>query len=181
MLGGGLAGSTVLDRKGASMLAGKFQPGFRIDLHHKDMGIIIDAARAKGVVIPLGAAVRPADRLAARAEAMADWTTRPCCAASNELSGQPNVSEGSEHQMRTDDSRGRRREDLGAGRRHPGLRPARCGDQPVLRGDAPARRDRAHARPPRRGRLAHGRGLHPGQGGQHRRLHRHVRARPAPT
>ena len=57
VLAGGLAGSTVLDRKGASMLAGNFQPGFRIDLHHKDMGIIIDAARAKGVAIPLGAVI----------------------------------------------------------------------------------------------------------------------------
>jgi 2-hydroxy-3-oxopropionate reductase len=55
VLGGGLAGSTVLNRKGASMLAGQFAPGFRIDLHHKDMGIVLDAARAKGVTIPLGA------------------------------------------------------------------------------------------------------------------------------
>lgn len=55
VLGGGLAGSTVLNRKGASMLAGDFTPGFRIDLHHKDMGIIVDSARAKGVTIPLGA------------------------------------------------------------------------------------------------------------------------------
>lgn len=53
-LAGGLAGSTVLDRKGASMLAGDFKPGFRIDLHHKDMGIILESARAKGVAIPLG-------------------------------------------------------------------------------------------------------------------------------
>jgi 2-hydroxy-3-oxopropionate reductase len=55
VLSGGLAGSTVMQRKGASMLAGQFAPGFRIDLHHKDMGIIIDAARAQGVAIPLGA------------------------------------------------------------------------------------------------------------------------------
>ena len=55
VLAGGLAGSTVLDRKGASMLAGQFTPGFRVDLHHKDMGIIIDSARAKGVTIPMGA------------------------------------------------------------------------------------------------------------------------------
>jgi 2-hydroxy-3-oxopropionate reductase len=55
VLTGGLAGSTVLNRKGASMLAGDFQPGFRIDLHHKDMGIVVDAARAKSVAIPLGA------------------------------------------------------------------------------------------------------------------------------
>jgi 2-hydroxy-3-oxopropionate reductase len=55
VLGGGLAGSTVLNRKGASMLAGEFQPGFRIDLHHKDMGIVTAAAREKGVALPLGA------------------------------------------------------------------------------------------------------------------------------
>ena len=54
VLGGGLAGSTVLDRKGAGMIAGKFQPGFRIDLHHKDMGIVTAAAREKGVALPLG-------------------------------------------------------------------------------------------------------------------------------
>src|SRR4029453_13894632 len=35
VLGGGLAGSTVLARKGASMLAGEFSPGFRLQLHHK--------------------------------------------------------------------------------------------------------------------------------------------------
>ena len=65
VLAGGLAGSTVMNRKGASMLAGNFKPGFRIDLHHKDMGIILDSARAKGVAIPLGAADGPADRGAA--------------------------------------------------------------------------------------------------------------------
>jgi 2-hydroxy-3-oxopropionate reductase len=37
------------------MLARKFEPGFRIDLHHKDMGIVTEAARAKGIAIPLGA------------------------------------------------------------------------------------------------------------------------------
>ena len=41
--------------------------------------------------------------------------------------------------------------------------------------------DRPRAGAPRRGRLAHGRGLHPRQGRQHRRVHRHLRARPAPT
>jgi 2-hydroxy-3-oxopropionate reductase len=55
VLAGGLAGSTVLDRKGASMLAGQFAPGFRVDLHHKDMGIVTAAAREKGVALPLGA------------------------------------------------------------------------------------------------------------------------------
>jgi 2-hydroxy-3-oxopropionate reductase len=51
VLGGGLAGSTVLQRKGPAMLARDFTPGFRIALHDKDMGIVTAAA----VVIPLGA------------------------------------------------------------------------------------------------------------------------------
>jgi 2-hydroxy-3-oxopropionate reductase len=55
VLAGGLAGSRILDRKAAGMLAGEFQPGFRVDLHHKDLGIVVDAARAKNVTIPLGA------------------------------------------------------------------------------------------------------------------------------
>jgi len=57
VLGGGLAGSTVLARKGATMRARTFAPGFRIDLHHKDMGIVTAAAREAGVAIPLGAHV----------------------------------------------------------------------------------------------------------------------------
>ena len=57
VLGGGLAGSTVIQRKGATMLARDFKPGFRIALHDKDMGIVTAAAREAGVVIPLGAAV----------------------------------------------------------------------------------------------------------------------------
>ena len=57
VLGGGLAGNTVLARKGAAMLARDFTPGFRIDLHNKDMEIVTSAARAAGVAIPLGAVV----------------------------------------------------------------------------------------------------------------------------
>ncbi|MDT0318848.1 2-hydroxy-3-oxopropionate reductase [Streptomyces millisiae] len=55
VLGGGLAGSTVLARKRAAMEHHDFRPGFRIDLHHKDMGIVTEAARALGVPLPLGA------------------------------------------------------------------------------------------------------------------------------
>jgi 2-hydroxy-3-oxopropionate reductase len=55
VLSGGLAGSRILERKAATMLAGNFQPGFRIDLHHKDMGIVTTAARERDVAIPLGA------------------------------------------------------------------------------------------------------------------------------
>jgi 2-hydroxy-3-oxopropionate reductase len=54
VLAGGLAGNAILDRKAANMLARNFQPGFRIDLHHKDMGIVTSAAREAGVAIPLG-------------------------------------------------------------------------------------------------------------------------------
>jgi 2-hydroxy-3-oxopropionate reductase len=57
VLAGGLAGSAVLDRKGPAMLAGNFRPGFRVDLHHKDLGIVVDSARERGVAIPLGAVV----------------------------------------------------------------------------------------------------------------------------
>jgi len=57
VLAGGLAGSTVLNRKKEAMLNRDFNPGFRIDLHHKDMGIVTNAARAVGAAIPVGALV----------------------------------------------------------------------------------------------------------------------------
>jgi 2-hydroxy-3-oxopropionate reductase len=57
VLGGGLAGSSVLARKGRAMLERRFTPGFRVDLHHKDLGIMLDAARDAGAVVPLGALV----------------------------------------------------------------------------------------------------------------------------
>jgi 2-hydroxy-3-oxopropionate reductase len=57
VLGGGLAGSKVLDQKKQNMLSRAFEPGFRIALHHKDLGIVSAAAREAGVVIPLGSLV----------------------------------------------------------------------------------------------------------------------------
>ena len=57
VLGGGLAGSKVLDQKKQNMLDRSFDPGFRIALHHKDLGIVTAAAREAGVVVPLGAIV----------------------------------------------------------------------------------------------------------------------------
>jgi 2-hydroxy-3-oxopropionate reductase len=57
VLAGGLAGNAILDRKAAAMLARDFTPGFRVELHHKDLGIVTSAAREAGVVIPLGAVV----------------------------------------------------------------------------------------------------------------------------
>jgi 2-hydroxy-3-oxopropionate reductase len=57
VLGGGLAGSAVLNQKKQNMVNGSFEPGFRIDLHHKDMGIVTSAAREAGVVVPVAALV----------------------------------------------------------------------------------------------------------------------------
>ena len=69
VLAGGLAGSRVLDQKRSNMLDRSFAPGFRIDLHHKDMGIVVAAAREAGVIIPLGAV---AAQLMASARAAGD-------------------------------------------------------------------------------------------------------------
>jgi len=57
VLAGGLAGSTVLNRKKANMIGRQFAPGFRIDLHHKDMGIVTAAARAVEAPLPVGSLV----------------------------------------------------------------------------------------------------------------------------
>jgi 2-hydroxy-3-oxopropionate reductase len=38
------------------MRARNFAPGFRVDLHHKDLGIVLETAREAGVAIPLGSA-----------------------------------------------------------------------------------------------------------------------------
>ncbi|MGV4927353.1 2-hydroxy-3-oxopropionate reductase (plasmid) [Streptomyces sp. BHT-5-2] len=57
VLGGGLAGSTVLARKTGNFINRDFKPGFRIDLHHKDMGIVTDAARTVGAALPVGSVV----------------------------------------------------------------------------------------------------------------------------
>jgi len=53
VLAGGLAGSKVLDAKGSMMRKRQFAPGFRIDLHHKDMGIALRAGRTLGLPLPL--------------------------------------------------------------------------------------------------------------------------------
>lgn len=57
VLAGGLAGNRILDRKATGMVARQFQPGFRVELHHKDLGIVQSAARDAGVVLPVNAVV----------------------------------------------------------------------------------------------------------------------------
>ena len=54
---GGLAGSTVLDAKAPLMLKGNFKPGFRIELHIKDLQNALDTAHELGVPMPLSSQV----------------------------------------------------------------------------------------------------------------------------
>jgi len=50
---GGLAGSTVLNAKAPMVLAGNYKPGFRIELHIKDLQNALDTAHESGAPIPL--------------------------------------------------------------------------------------------------------------------------------
>jgi 2-hydroxy-3-oxopropionate reductase len=54
---GGLAGSTVLDAKAPLVMDRKFSPGFRVNLHIKDLGNVLETSREIGVPLPLTAAV----------------------------------------------------------------------------------------------------------------------------
>jgi 2-hydroxy-3-oxopropionate reductase len=57
-LAGGLAGSRCLDQKAPNYVAGTYNPGFKIDLHFKDLGLIMESARALGVPLPATAVVQ---------------------------------------------------------------------------------------------------------------------------
>jgi len=54
---GGLAGSTVLDAKAPMVMSRNFKPGFRIDLHIKDLANALDTSHGVGAQLPLTAAV----------------------------------------------------------------------------------------------------------------------------
>lgn len=54
---GGLAGSTVLDAKAPLMLDRKFNPGFRINLHIKDLANALETSQDVGAPLPLTASV----------------------------------------------------------------------------------------------------------------------------
>ena len=55
---GGLAGSTVMNAKAPMMIEGNFKPGFRVDLHIKDLGNALDTAHKVGAPVPLTAMVQ---------------------------------------------------------------------------------------------------------------------------
>ena len=57
VLGGGLAGNKVMEVKREKLLSHDFSPGFRSELHHKDLGIALAAAREYGVALPVTAIV----------------------------------------------------------------------------------------------------------------------------
>jgi len=57
VLGGGLAANRVMEMRGEGMLTHTFTPGFRIRLHHKDLGIALDTGRAYGTPLPVTAIV----------------------------------------------------------------------------------------------------------------------------
>jgi 2-hydroxy-3-oxopropionate reductase len=57
-LGGGLAGSRCLDQKTPNYVAGSYNPGFKVDLHWKDLGLIMESSRALGVPLPCTAVVQ---------------------------------------------------------------------------------------------------------------------------
>jgi 2-hydroxy-3-oxopropionate reductase len=57
-LGGGLAGSKCLEQKTPNYVAETYKPGFKIDLHFKDLGLIMESARALGVPLPATAVVQ---------------------------------------------------------------------------------------------------------------------------
>jgi len=54
---GGLAGSTVLDAKAPLVMDRKFKPGFRINLHIKDLRNALDTSHEIGVPLPLTSSV----------------------------------------------------------------------------------------------------------------------------
>ena len=57
-LAGGLAGSKCLEQKRGNYVSNTYNPGFKIDLHYKDLGLIMDSARALGVPLPATAVVQ---------------------------------------------------------------------------------------------------------------------------
>ena len=53
VLSGGMAATRVMEMRGPNFLEHNFTPGFKVDLHHKDLGIALSTAREYGVSLPL--------------------------------------------------------------------------------------------------------------------------------
>ena len=145
------------------------------------------AAREAGVVLPVGAIVA---QLMASARASGDGgldhsaLLRGVERLAGKMTGASQtptpIANGAHHMARMTAAQAAV-EILRSRGRHPRLRAARSGDQPVLQGDEDQRRPAPHARPARRGRLAHGRGLHPRRGRATSACASAPAGRPAPT
>lgn len=57
VLSGGLAASRVLEMRGPTMVSHEFAPGFRVNLHRKDLGIAMATAKENSVPLPVTALV----------------------------------------------------------------------------------------------------------------------------
>jgi 2-hydroxy-3-oxopropionate reductase len=57
VLSGGLAANKVMEVKREKFLSHKFEPGGKVEFHHKDLGIALAAGREYGVVLPVTAIV----------------------------------------------------------------------------------------------------------------------------
>ncbi|MGD2138234.1 MAG: NAD(P)-dependent oxidoreductase [Gammaproteobacteria bacterium] len=53
VVGGGAAGNWFLDHRGPGMVRHEFEPGFRVELHHKDLLICRQMAATYGVALPV--------------------------------------------------------------------------------------------------------------------------------
>lgn len=69
VLSGGLAGNRVMEVRRRNFLEHDFNPGFKLELHHKDLGIALRTARELGVYVPTTALV---DQMLAALEAAGD-------------------------------------------------------------------------------------------------------------
>ncbi len=57
VLSGGLAGTSVMEVKAEKFLSRDFEPGGKVESHHKDLGIALEAGREHGVPLPITAIV----------------------------------------------------------------------------------------------------------------------------
>src|SRR5690606_38234636 len=62
---GGFAGSKILEVHGERMIKGTFDPGFRINLHQKDVNLALTGARELGLNLPNTANAQPVFRTCA--------------------------------------------------------------------------------------------------------------------
>ena len=53
VISGGAAGNWFLNHRGSTMTQGKFAPGFKVALHHKDLMICKESARNRNMALPL--------------------------------------------------------------------------------------------------------------------------------